>query len=380
MIKYFTRCFRERAIASDAIQSESRCCRTASEAFPPRRSALSLSVFMSICMLVMSHSGYAHANTAQIRAAKMCTKHFPKQERIHGIPTHLLAAISSTESGRWSKELGMALPWPWTINVEGKGFYLDSKAEAIAKVRYYQNKGVKSIDVGCMQVNLKHHPMAFSSLDQAFDPYYNIAYAAKFLRRNYDEQKSWIKATAAYHSKTPKYGNKYLEIIEKNWSRIVNKVRTARSERGLAPGQYAINVSQRRQEQQFASLEKEFANAGNGIALRDVDKLGFVAGKSKPTYAPKKISKRKSMRVIKVRDADDKNQRVNTMVIRPQITNASATVKEAKVADKATASLVSGNDLFVSQYGKTSSKRMTNNDSSDKHSPKRQTPKFIFVE
>ncbi len=184
-------------------------------------------------------AGTATAATGQrdplLEGARLCTQHFPVQEQMQGIPNHLLAAISSTESGRWHKGLGMAVPWPWTANVEGKGYYYDSKAEAIAGIQQHMRNGARSIDVGCMQVNLKHHAKAFRDLNEAFDPGMNVAYAAKFLRTNYNDLGDWIKATGAYHSRTPKYGNAYLARIETSWNRIVSKVATARANQGLAP-------------------------------------------------------------------------------------------------------------------------------------------------
>jgi len=61
-------------------------------------------------------------------------------------------------------------PWPWTINAEGQGPYFATRAEAISAVQRLQEQGVRSIDVGCMQVNLLHHPQAFATMEQAFDP------------------------------------------------------------------------------------------------------------------------------------------------------------------------------------------------------------------
>ncbi len=184
--------------------------------------------------VVVSFAAPALAADPMVEGARQCTQQFPVQEAANGIPTHLLAAISSTESGRWNDKLGLALPWPWTTNVEGKGYYYDSKAEAIAATKAHIASGARSIDVGCMQVNLKHHPKAFRSLEEAFDPAYNVAYSAKFLRTNYDEMGDWIKATAAYHSRTNKRGQEYLARIEKSWNRIVAKVAAARERQGMA--------------------------------------------------------------------------------------------------------------------------------------------------
>ena len=72
-----------------------------------------------------------------------------------------------------------------------------------------QAQGMRSIDVGCMQVNLMHHPNAFASLDAAFDPVANALYAARFLNTLYGISGSWVKATAAYHSQTPAIGADY---------------------------------------------------------------------------------------------------------------------------------------------------------------------------
>lgn len=169
-----------------------------------------------------------------IEGARQCTQYFPQQERSNNIPTHLLAAIATTESGRHHDRLNMNIPWPWTINVEGKGYFFASKAEAIANTQNFLAKGYESIDVGCMQVNLKHHPKAFANLNEAFDPAKNVAYAAKFLRNNYATSGDWIKATAAYHSRTPQFGERYLAQIEKSWNQIVGKVAAARA--GKAEG------------------------------------------------------------------------------------------------------------------------------------------------
>ena len=62
----------------------------------------------------------------------------------------------------------------------GRGHFYDSKAEAVAAVRAMQARGIQSIDVGCGQINLMHHPDAFANLELAFDPQANATYAARF--------------------------------------------------------------------------------------------------------------------------------------------------------------------------------------------------------
>lgn len=168
------------------------------------------------------------SNDPLIEGAKECTKYLPRYEREYAIPTHLLSAIASTESGRYHEGLRLKLPWPWTINAAGKGYFFNSKQEAIAMVRRLRAQGVQSIDVGCMQVNLYHHPNAFASLEEAFEPQTNIAYAAGFLHDLFDDAGTWKKAAADYHSKMPAAGNHYAGQVYDSWFTIIDRLREAR--------------------------------------------------------------------------------------------------------------------------------------------------------
>lgn len=141
-----------------------------------------------------------------------CRRAIRRQEAASGIPTSLMTAISLVESGRWMPD-GRYAAWPWSINVLGVGHVYQSKAEAIAGVRRLQAAGVRSIDVGCMQVNLMHHPEAFATLEEAFDPVRNAEYAAGFLIQLRAQTGSWQQATADYHSATPELGVPYARRV-----------------------------------------------------------------------------------------------------------------------------------------------------------------------
>jgi hypothetical protein len=133
------------------------------------------------------------------------------------LPPRLLHAISLTESGRADARTGAIRPWPWTINAEGEGQFFRTQQEAVAAVKALQARGVRSVDVGCTQVNLMYHPDAFMSLEDAFNPRSNAAYAARFLNALYADGRDWARAIAAYHSETPALGDAYRVLVLARW-------------------------------------------------------------------------------------------------------------------------------------------------------------------
>lgn len=86
-----------------------------------------------------------------------------------------------------------------------------------------QLKGIKSIDVGCMQVNLYYHPNAFHNLTDAFDPDKNVAYAARFLTGLKNEHASWRTAVAHYHSANPIHHIAYRQNVLGVWDRDLKR-------------------------------------------------------------------------------------------------------------------------------------------------------------
>lgn len=155
------------------------------------------------------------AGAGALRPPEQCRAAIAAAEQRHGIPRGLLAAISVVESGRRDEVTGERAPWPWTINAEGAGHYFDSKAEAVAWVQRARADGMRSIDTGCMQVNMLHHPNAFASIDQAFDPVANADYAARFLVQLRDKADGdWMRAAGFYHSQTPHRAEGYRRHVE----------------------------------------------------------------------------------------------------------------------------------------------------------------------
>lgn len=118
-----------------------------------------------------------------------------------GMPAYLLKAVALTESGRAGPDRSVT-PWPWTVNLNDgtPGRRFTTKDEAVSFVREKRTVGARSLDVGCMQVNLMHHPRAFTSVAAAFEPLSNIRYAAQFLLQLREVSSNWEEAISRYHS------------------------------------------------------------------------------------------------------------------------------------------------------------------------------------
>ncbi|MBC7907968.1 MAG: transglycosylase SLT domain-containing protein [Rhodospirillaceae bacterium] len=173
-------------------------------------------IWLTALMVLIGARG-AVANVPGLPTQVLCAKEVSQAERSYGIPSQLLDAISLVESGRYDSESRATLAWPWTVMAEGEGRYFPSKAEAVAEVKKLKARGIKNIDVGCMQVNLMYHGAAFSSLEDAFEPASNVGYAARFLKGLFATTNHWPTAASYYHSQTPGLAATYRAKLMKVW-------------------------------------------------------------------------------------------------------------------------------------------------------------------
>jgi soluble lytic murein transglycosylase-like protein len=179
-----------------------------------------LRIFFFFYIFLISNIAHADLNS------NICMRYAERYAASLSIPKYTLAAISSVESGRNKSKSGKYNnPWPWTINYGGHGEHFATRTAAIKRVKALLNKGVESIDVGCMQVNLKYHPNAFKTLKDAFNPRTNIKYAGEFLASLYAKGGSWKDAIAHYHSRTDSRGTPYYHRVKNTINAIQGKTK-----------------------------------------------------------------------------------------------------------------------------------------------------------
>ena len=163
-----------------------------------------------LALLVWLVAAPAHAQQDAAGQSAQCTAAIATAEQTYGIPTGLLLAIAKSESGRPVAGLPGLQPWPWAIDADGRAYYFDTRAAAVA---WATQSAAGQMDVGCVQINLQSHPHAFRNMDNAFDPVANADYGGRFLRRLFDESGNWYTAVGYYHSRTPDLAAAYRDRV-----------------------------------------------------------------------------------------------------------------------------------------------------------------------
>ena len=136
----------------------------------------------------------------------------------HGVPRTVMLAITSVET-RTTRD-GQTGPWPWTVNVTGKGQWFASRAAALVHAQRSLAGGETSFDVGCFQLNYRWHGQAFPSIDAMFEPGASGDYAARFLKSLYAETGNWFRAAGLYHSRREPRASRYRDLVARAARRL----------------------------------------------------------------------------------------------------------------------------------------------------------------
>ena len=140
------------------------------------------------------------------------------------IPPEVLYAVALTESARQVDSTGNVRPWPWTLNVGGKGYFYASREDAHRALRRFLAQGKRSIDIGLMQVNWRWHRDKLGDPWQALDPEHNLQVGARILATCYQERRDRWDAVGCYHApNNKKFASRYRRNVAAHWRRITQR-------------------------------------------------------------------------------------------------------------------------------------------------------------
>tara|TARA_Y100001934_G_scaffold236213_1_gene287550 strand:- start:1158 stop:1664 length:507 start_codon:yes stop_codon:yes gene_type:complete len=149
---------------------------------PPQGKFIATAILFARLLAPLSRNAAGDGNYHSV--SDICKDMIAGFESAMRLPADILQAILLAESGRWDKA-----------------------------------EGVRSIDVGCMQVNLIKHPKAFEKLDQTPDPEANAQYSAKPFSKLRRANGSISRAIVHYHSTTSeKKYRAYTPKVIKLWN------------------------------------------------------------------------------------------------------------------------------------------------------------------
>lgn len=207
-----------KATARDAVAMTRQAMKTVSQArsamtsvnFVPSQQAVPQQVQKAVSAYAPAmpvQTGYGLAYTPD-----QCEGYIRDAERRYNLPPYLLHAISLTESGTRGR------PNPRAMNIGGRA-YIAPNVATMEQVSI-ANWGRQNVDVGCMQISLKHHAARFKDWRALLNPQYNVEYAALYLTELYRELGSWTRAVGAYHSRTSWRGANYVCLVTRRYGQI----------------------------------------------------------------------------------------------------------------------------------------------------------------
>ncbi|KEG18309.1 transglycosylase SLT domain-containing protein [Bartonella bacilliformis] len=137
---------------------------------------------------------YSFTILSSAAAGNVCEAEMMNASKRYHIPLGILYAVGLTETGH--KESLQ----PYALNINGRAVFAKTKTEAVRLFKDAKSRGVKLIDVGCMQINDYYHGSHFASIEEMLQPHKNVDYAARFLQILHQKEGNWTMAVARYHA------------------------------------------------------------------------------------------------------------------------------------------------------------------------------------
>ena len=118
------------------------------------------------------------------------------EENVPATVVYCIARVESTKPG-----LGKS--WPWTLNINHKPYYLESRDAALALLKETLDSGEHRVAISLMQVRWDFHAEKFNhDPEQALDPVRNVRVGIQVLKgfRRAAKNKDWWSAIGYYYA------------------------------------------------------------------------------------------------------------------------------------------------------------------------------------
>ena len=139
----------------------------------------------------------------------------------YGIPGPLFYAVALAESGKRIGPTRQRRPWPWTLNIAGKGRYFSTRWQAWRALDQSLRTGQDSVDIGLMQVNWRFHEKHLGNSWLALEPHHNLAVGAEILKDCYAKRRDWWASVGCYHAPSDSdRARRYRERVVALWREL----------------------------------------------------------------------------------------------------------------------------------------------------------------
>lgn len=152
-------------------------------------SRMKMCIFL-LCLIVLAQPAHA--------LEKLFSRHCASA----GVPKDLAMAVARQESGLR----------PLCVNVAGKDYWPESRAEAAEIIRKAQKEN-RSFDVGLMQINSQWISRWGMDPVSLLDPEVNIRCGLRILREEIGRHGLNWRAVGSYHSPNPERGRRYAWMV-----------------------------------------------------------------------------------------------------------------------------------------------------------------------
>lgn len=146
------------------------------------------------------------------------------------VPADILYALAVKETNTKMSNRSVA-PWPFTLNVKGKGYSYATYDEMVGAAYQFLDSGTRSIDIGLFQVNWLWNGHRASSIEDLGHPEKNGQVASEILLEHYLKHKDWAKAAGRYHNPANKNGR--ADAYEKEFRNILTMIQTGKYQKNL---------------------------------------------------------------------------------------------------------------------------------------------------